>query len=316
MATSNKGFLVAAACLIILLCSPNARAERKVGVLMFSGELRYQDAARGMMERLREEGMGEPKTTFFVENAGANKAKALELVKKFAAAKLDLILTLGTTATVVTAREVHDIPIVFAVVYDPVQAGIAKSWKTSGNNTTGTCTKVPMSLLFDTVKKVKTVKKMALLYTPGEVNSESVYRDVQQILPSYGIKMIPVILTKKEDIVQILPAVMRTSDAIYVTGSNLIDSQISTITDMAIKGKVITITHLEDLVKKGVLLGVGTDSYLSGRLAGDKAIKILRGAQPSTLPIESLKERKIFVNKETLKAGQFQVPGELMKWVQ
>ena len=306
----------ATVCVITLFCSIQANAEMKVGVLMFSDESRYQEAARGMLDRLREEGMGEPRTRFIVDNAGANKARAADLVKKFTAAKLDLIFTLGTSATAATVKEIHDVPIVFAIVYDPVESGIAKSWTTSGNNSTGTSTKLPMNLLLDSLKEFKTVKKMALLYTPGEKNSELVYEDMQKMRSPYEIKIVPVPLTKKEDVAQILPAVLRTSDAIYVTGSNLIDSQISTITDMATKAKVITITHLEDLVEKGVLLGVCTDSYRSGRLAGYKAVQILRGARPSAIPIELPREHKVLINRETLRAGQFQIPQALMKQVQ
>ncbi len=45
------------------------------------------------MDTLKERGFGEPQTKIIIENAGANKAKAAELVQKFAAAKMDLIFT-------------------------------------------------------------------------------------------------------------------------------------------------------------------------------------------------------------------------------
>jgi ABC-type uncharacterized transport system substrate-binding protein len=50
--------------------------------------------------------------------------------------------------------------------------------------------------------------------------------------------------------------------------------------DIANKAKVVTISHLEDLVEKGVLLGVGPDSYLIGRMAGEKALEVLQGKKP------------------------------------
>ena len=102
---------------------------------MFSKEARYIEAEKGIKDKLREGGFGEPKTTFIVEQADGNKARAAELVQKFAAEKLDLIITLGTAATVPVSREIKDVPIVFCIVYNPVEAGIAKDWKSSGNNT-------------------------------------------------------------------------------------------------------------------------------------------------------------------------------------
>ena len=84
---------------------------------------------------------------------------------------------------------------------------------------------------------------------------------------------------------------------------------------MATKSKVPTITHLEDLVQKGVLIGVCADSYLGGNLAGEKAIKILKGAKPASIPIETTKKFAVILNMKTAKAGQFIITPKFKKTV-
>jgi putative tryptophan/tyrosine transport system substrate-binding protein len=315
MRTMKKFLVSAVVFLTLALFSIEAGAEKRIGVLLFSEEGRYIEATKGFMDTLKERGFGEPQTKIIIENAGGNKAKVAELVQKFAAAKMDLIFTAGTSATTAVAREIKEVPIVFSVVYDPVEAGIAKDWKSSGNNTTGTSSKVPMSKLMDSLKVFAPVKRLAVLYTFGEKNSEAQLKDLQGIQADYGIKVAPVPLTRTEEVAQLLPVVIRSTDALYVTGSNLVDSQLSIIVDMATKGKVITITHLDDLVEKGVLLGVCSDSYSMGRLAGEKAVKILKGVKPSSIPTESLKQFDVMINLKTAKAGDFQVPPDFMKTV-
>jgi putative ABC transport system substrate-binding protein len=300
---------------LIGLFSGEARAEKKIGVFIFSEEVRYLEAAQGFKERLAETGFGTNKVTYIFESAGGNKAKAAEIVKKFSAMKLDLFLSLGTSATVPLSHEIKDVPIVFCLVYDPVESGIASSWKSSGNNTTGISPLIPMSTLMDSLKKFAPVKRLAILYTPGEKNSESQLRDLQDIQSATQITMIPVRLTKKEEIALLLPEVLRSADAIFITGSNLVNSQLLTIVDMATKAKVITITHLEDLVVKGVLLGVSADPHAMGRLAGDKAVKILKGAKPSTIQIDKAIKSDVVLNMNTVKKGAFVVPPEFMKIV-
>jgi putative ABC transport system substrate-binding protein len=300
---------------VLLFCPTEAHAEKKVGIFLFSDETRYTVAAQGIMDKLHEGGFGKPATKFIVVNAEYNKANAAEHVKKFISQKMDLIFTIGTSATIPIAREIKNTPIVFAIVYDPIAAGIAKDWKSSGNNTTGASSNIPMSRILDTLKAFKSIKRLAVLYTPDEKNSEIVLKDLQELQPTYKINVIPVPLTTREEIAQILPEVIRTSDALYVTGSNLVDSQVSIIVDMAAKGKVVTITHLEDLVEKGVLLGVCSDPYQIGRLAGEKGIKILQGAKPSSIPIEVPKKNKVIINMKTSRAGEFQVPLNFMKIV-
>jgi putative ABC transport system substrate-binding protein len=315
MRIMKKALVSAVVFLTLALFSMEAQAQRKIGVLMFSEEARYIEAQKGIKDKLREGGFGEPKTTFIVEQASANKARAAQLVQKFAAEKLDLIITLGTSSTTAVTREIKDVPIVFSVVYDPVEAGIAKDWKSSGNNTTGCSSKIPMPRLMECLKNFTQVKRLAVLYTPGEKNSESVLKDLQRIEANYKMKVIPVPMAEIKEVDQLLPEVLHTADAVYVTGSNLVDSQVSVIADMATKAKVITITHLDDLVEKGVLLGVCADAYSMGRLAGEKAIKILKGGKPSSIPIESAKKSDVILNMKTAKKSQFQIPPDLMKTV-
>ncbi|MBI5586111.1 MAG: ABC transporter substrate-binding protein [Deltaproteobacteria bacterium] len=300
--------------LIVASFLAQASAE-KIGILTFSEEARYLEAIKGFKDNLQKAGIKEPRVKFTLENAGASKARAVELAQKLAAEKPDLIFTLGTSATVIAAREIKDVPIVFSTVYDPVEAGIAKDWRSSGNNTTGTSPLVPMSKLLDSLTAFASVKRLAVLYTPGEKNSEAQFKNLQKIQADYNIKIIPVILSTKEEVVQVLPEILRTIDALYVTGSNVVDSQVATIVDLATKSKVATITHLEDLVEKGVLLGVCADSYLVGHLAGEKAIRILKGAKPAAIPIETIKKFDVMLNVKTAKQGRFYITPEFTKMI-
>ncbi|NTV13355.1 MAG: ABC transporter substrate-binding protein [Desulfobulbaceae bacterium] len=309
------GWVVGVSLALALGLFGEAKAAVKIGVLSFSDENRYAEAKRGILERLKELGYTEPKASFLMDVSGANKAKAAELVQKFAAAKLDLIFTLGTSITLPVAREIKDVPLVFSVVYDPVEVGIAQGWQSSGNNTTGTSTMVPMTKVMEALLAFAPVKKLAVLYTRGEKNSELQLKDLQEVQEIYKVKVLPIPLTSKENILQIVPEAARTADALYVTGSNLVSSEISTIVEIATQAKVVTVTHLDDMVEKGVLLGVTSDTYQLGRMAAEKAVKILHGAKPAALPIETLKDLNLVLNMKTVRAGQFQVPPAFMKMV-
>jgi putative ABC transport system substrate-binding protein len=207
------------------------------------------------------------------------------------------------------------VPIVFSTVYDPIEAEIAKDWKSSGNNTTGVSTRIPMSKLVDILKEIVPVRRLAVLYTPGEKNTELQLKELQGVQTNSQIKIIPIILAQKEEVRQALSVFIQTADAIYLTGSSVIGVTVPIIVDMANKEKVVTLTHLDDLVDKGALMGVCTNSYFVGRLAGEKAVKILKGAKPSSIPIESGRQLDIILNKKTVKAGQFQIPEAFMKKV-
>ncbi len=313
MTTLCRYALVALVVFLAALHSSEACAGKKIGVFLYSSEIRYVDAFRGFKDGMKLEGFGEPETTYLLENANGNKATAAGLVTKFAKSNMDLYFTAGTSATILLSKNITDKPVVFSAVYDPVKSGIARSWRSSGNNTTGTSTIIPMSILLDTLKLLKDVKRLAVLYNPGELNSEYVLRDLMDLQQSWGLKVLPVPTTKKEDVIAVLPEVMRTSDAVYVTGSNLVNSQLTYIMEMAAKYRTVTITHLDDLVEKGVLLGVTSSSYQIGFQAGEKAAKILKGAKPASLPIETVKRPVIVLNQRSAQAAQIQIPDKLAK---
>jgi putative ABC transport system substrate-binding protein len=290
-----------------------ALAETKVGIFLWSDEERYTDTRDGMLAALKKEGYAEPKVKFVQESAGGNKAKAAEISKKFNNNGYSLILVLGTSAAVALAQEVREVPIVFSMVSDAVDSKIAASWKSSGNNTTGTCTKQPMAKLLNGLKQIAPVKKLAVVYTQGEKNSEFLLRELQAEQSTSGIKIVPVPITSKDDAVRLLDDVVRSVDAVYLTGSTGVDKSLSLIVETTIKAKVITVSTLEDRVEKGALIGFYSDAKALGQLAGEKAAKVLKGAKPSSIPIETLKQPDIIVNMKTAKAAGVQIPPSLLK---
>jgi putative ABC transport system substrate-binding protein len=214
----------------------------------------------------------------------------------------------GTSAAVAAAKENKTTPIIFTMVYDPVDSKIAESWASSGNNTTGSSPRVPMGKLLGELKQLAPVKRLAVLYTPGEKNSETQLKDIQAEQAGAGIKVVPVPLSTKEEVSQMMAEVVGSSDAVYLTGSSIVGSSIALILDAATKAKVITVTHLDDYVEKGVMLGVCANAYSVGQLAGEKAVKVLKGAKPSSVPIDALKKMDVILNAKTARAAQIQVP--------
>jgi len=295
--------------------SVEAMAEKKIGILLWSDEARYLEARNGIMDQMKANGYGSPEITYSIRSAAGGKAQAVEAARKFDEIKMDLIITIGTSATLPVARAIKTAPIVFSSVYDPIEAGIANDWTSSGNNTTGSSSRVPMSIIITNLKKLVPVRRLAVLYTPGEKNSELQLKEMQLIQSDPKIKVIPIILTDKKDVAQALSGVAQTVDAFYLTGSSIVGDSVPVIADIANKANVVTITHLDDLIEKGALLGVCPNSYLLGKLAGEKAVKVLKGAKPSSIPVEPLNKFDLILNKKSVKAGGFQVPPSFMKMV-
>jgi putative ABC transport system substrate-binding protein len=62
-----------------------------------------------------------------------------------------------------------------------------------------------------------------------------------------------------------------------------------------------------------VLLAVCANSRALGHLAGEKAVKVLRGAKPSSIPIEPLKKLDVIVNIKAARAGHIDISPAFLK---
>ena len=151
---------------MISLFSVEASAEKKSASLCLLKTFAITNPKTALLNQLKENGFGEAAAKYTIENAGGSKAKAAELAQKFAEAKMNLIFTIGTSATIPVSKAIKDVPIVFCTVYDPAEAGIAKDWKSSGNNTTGSTTKFPMSKIVNSLERFCACKEAGCaLYT-------------------------------------------------------------------------------------------------------------------------------------------------------
>lgn len=303
--------------MLLLFMLPIAPAagwsEQRIGVLLFSEEVRYNESLRGIRDQMARSGFREPKVKFEIGNAQGSKARAADLVRGYAAGGYSLMITLGTNATIAVAKEIHDTPIVFSMVFDPVEARVARDWKSSGNNLTGVSPRIMMTDLVARLKEIKPVKRLAVLYTPGEKNSESQLKEMQGVEREHGIKVLPVIISTKEDVRIMLPDVLHSVDAVYLSGSSVVGSTVPSIVELAAKEKVVTVTHLEDLVMGGVMLGVAADPYQLGVMAGRKAVAILKGAKPASIPIEFMPKPGCYINAKTARMTGVRIPKGIMQ---
>ncbi|HAK60418.1 MAG TPA: hypothetical protein DCO77_08560 [Nitrospiraceae bacterium] len=311
----QKVFLVAAAFVFsfALLSADALAAKKKIGILLWSEAGHYLEGREGIIEILTKKGFGNADIT--EKNAKGNKAAAAAIVEEFAAAKMDLVITLGTTATVIASKRITDIPIVFCLVFDPVKAKVAKSWKSSGNNTTGTSSMVSMYELVARTKELTPVKTMGVLYTPGQKNSVIQLKGVQAVQKKHRMKVVAIPIKTKKDVSVLLPRAIKRVDALYLSGSSTILAEIPAIVEIASKVKKVTVAHVGKTADKGVLIAVYGNARKNGRLAGEKAVKVLKGKKPSKIKIEPLSEFEISLNKKTAEKGGFTIPSSFMKKV-
>jgi len=297
---------------IVGLSSEKVFAQpKKIGILLWSDEARYTESTQAMLEQLKKDGFSDLEIK--AESAGANKAIAVRLAQNFAAQKMDLFVGVGTNAVAALSKEISDIPIVFNVVYDPVEEGFVANWNHSKNNLTGVSNLLPMNEIIQRLKTFIPLKNLAVLYTPGQKNSESQLLDLQDIQKQCSFVVIPVPLSSEDDAVSVISLLKGKADAIFLTGSGFVGNSVGPILNEAIKEKLVPVSHLSDYVKKGLLLAAGADMKELGQLTAQKVEAILNGELPTEIPIGTPQKIQIYLNLRTAKTLGVIFPDALKK---
>lgn len=296
--------------------SPGAAvaAEKvKVGVFLSADEARYRDGAEAAIKQLKAEGYDDSKLTIETRSAKGDKKAAAAIAREFAAGGARVVLAMGTGATAAAMEAMKDTPIVFSMVWDPVEAGFAKSWTAPGTNASGSSSKVSMSTIIKTLKRIGPMKRLGVLFNPAEKNSVTQLDDLKAVRKELGFEIVEAPVSKKEEAANVAKGLVSRVDAIHISGAVVVTSQVPAITAVTVEHKIPTSTHLIDAVEAGVLLGVTASVQEVGRLAGVKLAKVLRGEEPSGLPIDTVKRFDVSINMKTAKAAGIKIPLDLMQ---
>src|SRR5258705_7958174 len=274
-----------------------------MGVSTPAGQVRIVAA---LVQRLRELGWVEGRTIEIEYRwAEGRNERYSEIAAEFVRLKVDAILTQGSQAATAAKQATSVIPIVAAVVGDPVGSGLVASLARPAGNVTG----------LSVVSRDMAAKRLELLReaVPGfrrlailaddssPVNVEET-RQVQAAADDLGLKSFPIAIRRSEDIVPAFEGLKDRADALYVVGNPLMQINMIRINILAVGARLPTSYIAREYVQAGGLLAYGPSFADIYRRAGDFFDKILRGTKPGNIPVEQPTKFDLVINLTTAKA--------------
>ena len=224
----------------------------------------------------------------------------------------------GTTTPVIgaLARETPAIPIVFAILADPIGGGFAASIARPGGNITGFAA-LDSSIGGKWVGLLKEIaphtERVALLFNPATASPLQFYLPtIQAAASSLGVDVSAAPVRAKDEIEGVFLGQARNSggglivmpDVFNVRNSDLIIS-------LAARYSVPTIYFNADYFAGG-LITYGDNYPEECRLAAGYIDRILKGAKPEELPIQQPTKFELVINRKTAKALGLNVPQALL----
>jgi putative tryptophan/tyrosine transport system substrate-binding protein len=237
-------------------------------------------------------------------------ALAAELVRL----KVAVIITQGTPAALVAKQATTSIPIVMAIVGNPVETGIVASLARPGSNITGSSFFYPEinAKRLELIKEfIPGLTRVGVLMNPDNPAMMAVLHAMEQTAQALHVKLQPVNVRLLDELDTALEIAKGQIEALTVIDEGLFIADSKRVVNLAIGGRLPSIGFRE-YCEAGGLAAYGVNFPHIWRESMTLVDKILKGAKPADLPIQQATRFEFVINLKTAKALGLEVPPTLL----
>ena len=248
----------------------------------------------------------------FIQPEVAQPSAMAALPARVRQEKPDLIYAWGTPTTLAVAGthdapRIADIPIVFAVVADPLRAQLVTNLAAPGRNVTGTSHLAPMAVQVGAMQSYRAFKKLGVVYNPKEANTQFMLDDLRAEALQNGLTVLakPVGLTAagEPDAATLAPNIQQLkaqgAEWLYLGPDTFVAfTHRQHTTEAAVKAGLPTFSANESAIRDAnALFGLFSPVENMARFVAFKSAQILKGEKKvAEVPIETLQRFSVLVN--------------------
>lgn len=303
---------------VIVAMPPSALAQqpnatRRLGVLSVIASDDVIGQAR-LAEALAVHGWKEQDNLRVDWRSGAgDRARIAQLADDLIALKPDILLALGTPSVEELRQRTTTIPIVFAVVTDPVSQGFVQNLAHPGGNMTGfTDYDGPLAgkwleMLAQVTPKVSHV---FVVYNPATAPfAPLMLRTIEDAARTLGVTVEP---APVHDAASVAALASHRDGGFLVLPDFFTMANRTHLLAAIAQARAPAMFWSRTFVDEGGLMSYSTDSAEQLRRAAAYIDRILRGAQPADLPVQNPTKLELVINLKAAKALGVTVPASLI----
>jgi len=289
---------------------------RRIGILMAYAEAdkAAQQYVAAFHEEMAKLGWKDGQNIRFDYAWATTKADKLQqAATELIALKPDLILSSGTPGTAALLKQTRTIPVVFAVVVDPVGSGFVANLPKPGGNATGFMNLDPKTA----GKWVELLKEIAprttrviIPWNPMvEPYAEIYFVHFKAAAASLGMEVHTPAVHDAAELEATVAAQAREPNAglIPMPGGFVMNNR-ATVTSLAARHRLPAVYFNRAFTEAGGLLSYGNDNADNWRRAASYVNRILKGEKPADLPVQFPTKFEMIINLRTAKALGLDVP--------
>jgi putative ABC transport system substrate-binding protein len=249
-------------------------------------------------------------------SAHGDYARLPQLAADLVERKVEVIIADTTPATQAARRATSTIPIVMAIVADPVGDGLVANLSQPGGNITG----LSIMLAELSAKRLQLLKeampsltRVGVLWNPPTPYHARAVENLKAVAPLLAIELNLVSARTSEEIRPALEAISRAhAQALYVVDCPPFFTHRTTLLKLAAQARLAVISGERPYADEGGLMSYGPSYEDQMRRSAEYVDKIFKGGKPSGLPIAQPTKFTLVINLKTAKALGLTIPPSLL----
>jgi putative ABC transport system substrate-binding protein len=229
----------------------------------------------------------------------------------------DVLFASGTTPLAALRQATRSIPIVFALVSDPIGGGFVASLARPGGNVTGfMATEPPLAGKWLQLLKLiaPRMTRVALLFNPEVAfYAGEWFRYADTAAAALAVELIAAAVHDETEMEGALATLAREPDGgLMVLPDAFTLSHYERIIAVAAKHHLPAMYQGRNIATAGGLVSYGSDLIDQHRQAASYVDRILRGEKPADLPVQAVTKYELVINRKTAKALGLNVSADLL----
>ena len=271
-------------------------------------------AAHGLKAGLLELGLVEGRDVVYdVALTDGSPERIADAARALVRTRANVIFTSGEAATLAARASTPTIPIVFTLVGDPVAAGVVTSLAHPTGNLTGVSS-LTTHLVAKRLEVLKTLvpglRRVWAVSYGGDPSSGVAVEKAIDVSSRFGIEVVPRTVRTQGELDQIRQD-SRPGDAMLVPDVAALELS-AVLLEASLARRIPAMFSSELWVSHGGLVSYGADYRAQGAQAARLVAKILRGARPPDIPVESADRIVLAVNLKTAASFGLSAPRQVL----
>lgn len=277
--------IVAAVSMFSGCSKKNGSSEKtvKIGIAKIVQHVALDDVERGVMDAIKNAGI---KAKYDLQNANGDVNTANQIAVQFKDEKVDVAVGIATPIAIALANTLKETPVVFGTVTDPLGAGLVTTLEHGEKNVTGMSDELPSVQHIKLFKEIAGIKTLGYIYTSNEDNSLSSLELIKKGCAQAGLELVTQSISTSSEVKQAAESIVDRVDGIYLTTDNTVFSALPSLVTVFNKAKKPVFSgDVTGAKEGGCFMASGFNYYKAGRATGEIVVQILKGANPSEIPV-------------------------------